>query len=133
VSSNPPPVRVFDRSGPVTPYASHAKDLDAWQDIANAKWGELGLPRQPPPDPSWERCYLRWGDCPPDGRSFNYQLWEYEQGVAVFRAHYDPENNRYLIDLERSPLLAVTYVRLSTSGRRLYRVYGKACGLGGGG
>jgi hypothetical protein len=81
-------------------------------------------PPSPPPQEDWEPCYVRFGDEPEGGRSFDWQLGEYESGVSVFRAFRTPYDE-YMLDFLESPLLATTYVWVSTVGsRRPYRVHG---------
>lgn len=124
--------RVVDVASDRLRNVSEMGDLSEFHEAASKRWEELGLPPAPPPQEDWEPCYVRFGDDPHCGRSFNWQLGEYEPGVAVFSA-YRTREGAYLLDCLDSPLLAITYVRLSTAGYRAYRVYGTPCGTGGGG
>ncbi len=125
-------VHVYDTSRPLIPYVSQTRGCDDWRCAAEDKWDDLELPHPEPPPDNAERCFVRWGDMPDGGRSFNHQLQEREPGVAVFRA-YKQGARDYLVDLERSVTLAILFVRLSTSGYRFYEAYGTPCGTGGGG
>lgn len=45
-----------------------------------------------------EKTYVRFGELPENGRSFNYREDRYEEGVSVFAA-YKIDRNEYVIDI----------------------------------
>ena len=49
-----------------------------------------------------EKTYVRFGEIPENGRSFNYREDRYEEGVSVFAAY--KIGNEYVVDITRNDL-----------------------------
>jgi len=71
-----------------------------------------------------ERGYIRFGDCPKSGRSYNHRDNIWEAGVSVFEAEFAGKDYRVLVD----SVLQVSY--LMVADRPAYRIYGKVVGTG---
>ena len=72
-----------------------------------------------------ERGFIRFGDCPKDGKSFNHRDRVYEDGVSVFEAEFAGKDYRLLFD---NHVLMPSY--LSVCDRPAYRIYGDVIGTG---
>lgn len=71
-----------------------------------------------------EKGFIRFGDCPKNGKSFNYRDNIPEKGVSVFEAEF--VNKEYRVIL--TPVLEATY--LLVKNRPAYRLYGEVVGTG---
>jgi len=99
--------------------------VDIWGEGA---WQELGLPSSPEAPSTWERCYIRFGTCDTNGRSYNERGKYLEVGNAVFRGFKTPEG-RYLVVLQSSAPLAETFLRIRLN-RPAFRAYGDEAAVG---
>lgn len=107
------------------------KVVDYWAPDA---WQQAGLPRRGPLPKGAIPTYIRFGDPPPGGKSYNYRDHYYEDGVTVFKGYKLklPDGSwSYAVDFQEQIPLASIFVR--TRHRPAYEVVGGTpCGTGSG-
>ncbi len=86
----------------------------------------MNLPGSPEPEPDWKPCYVRFGELPEHGFSYDHRRRRWEAGVSYFRGYRTPEG--YLVDLEGSTALGIAY--LGVRKRRAFALEGKLVGTG---
>lgn len=73
-----------------------------------------------------EKGYVRFGDVPKGGKSYNYRDNFYEQGVSVFHAMFSADGD-YIIKSQNGVQFFGMY---AYANRPAYRVFGKEIGVG---